>query len=446
MAVPFLPTLKSVSLNNFSLYSRRPDLTVEFDRDVFCLAGANGLGKSTFLALVTYALTGRVPEPERSFQSIGDYIKDSRDFTKDYFRGRVDALDLEIASVRVTFDLGTLHFDLTRGFENPEDVLEVVVQEGSASVSLTEAQMELGLEERYQSLFCRASGLRDFGQFVFLQHFVLTFDERRHLLFWETRLTEPALFLSFGGDSELAARATKLRTAMDKQGSRARNSRWQATATRARIDALRSADQEVQSDFEELGDARLARVRAAWARRSEAEGRVAFIQGQIVAGHVSFGQASSSLADVARRLEASISSSDGRRDPWHHALVMQMRATAKCAACGASENILSHLAEAESAGRCPVCGDGLTDSITTLAPEVIELDAEATRLRSTVRDAEADLTRLTQRGLSLDPESEGQGIGLALVAGVADAAGGRLRMRNARPGLEVLLTLDLAAR
>lgn len=77
--------------------------------------------------------------------------------------------------------------------------------------------------------------------------------------------------------------------------------------------------------------------------------------------------------------------------------------------------------------------------------------AEGGKVAIRVRDdgpgvPEADLTRLTQRGLSLDPESEGQGIGLALVAGVADAAGGSLRMRNARPGLEVLLTLDPAAR
>lgn len=54
---------------------------------------------------------------------------------------------------------------------------------------------------------------------------------------------------------------------------------------------------------------------------------------------------------------------------------------------------------------------------------------------------EADLTRLTQRGLSLNPDGDGQGIGLAVVAGVMDAAHGSLHMRNIHPGLEVTLKL-----
>lgn len=71
------------------------------------------------------------------------------------------------------------------------------------------------------------------------------------------------------------------------------------------------------------------------------------------------------------------------------------------------------------------------------------------RIVITIRDdgpgvPAADLTRLTQRGLSLDPDGQGQGIGLAVVAAVADAAQGDLRMRNARPGLEVQLALNAA--
>ena len=71
------------------------------------------------------------------------------------------------------------------------------------------------------------------------------------------------------------------------------------------------------------------------------------------------------------------------------------------------------------------------------------------RLVITIRDdgrgvPEADLARLTQRGLSLDPSGDGQGIGLAVAAGIVDAAQGVLRMRNAHPGLEVQLELDAA--
>lgn len=55
--------------------------------------------------------------------------------------------------------------------------------------------------------------------------------------------------------------------------------------------------------------------------------------------------------------------------------------------------------------------------------------------------AEADLARLVDRGVRLDRTREGQGIGLAIVSDIADAAGGRLVLSNARPGLAAALHL-----
>jgi hypothetical protein len=40
-----LPSLESVRLSNFSLYSQKPVIDVSFSDGAFCLAGANGLGK-----------------------------------------------------------------------------------------------------------------------------------------------------------------------------------------------------------------------------------------------------------------------------------------------------------------------------------------------------------------------------------------------------------------
>lgn len=52
----------------------------------------------------------------------------------------------------------------------------------------------------------------------------------------------------------------------------------------------------------------------------------------------------------------------------------------------------------------------------------------------------ADLARLSQRGVRLDEGGDGQGIGLALVADIVDAAQGSLTLRNAAPGLAVTMT------
>jgi len=53
-----LPILQQVEFRAFSLYSNHPTQTVPVHEGVFCLAGANGLGKSTFLNAVGFGLTG----------------------------------------------------------------------------------------------------------------------------------------------------------------------------------------------------------------------------------------------------------------------------------------------------------------------------------------------------------------------------------------------------
>ncbi|MDQ7777741.1 sensor histidine kinase [Paracoccus aminovorans] len=78
----------------------------------------------------------------------------------------------------------------------------------------------------------------------------------------------------------------------------------------------------------------------------------------------------------------------------------------------------------------------------------ITVRAEAPRLVIAIRDdgpgvAEAELASLTRRGLSLDPSGQGQGIGLAMVADITDAAQGELSLQNAQPGFLAELRFDL---
>jgi len=77
----------------------------------------------------------------------------------------------------------------------------------------------------------------------------------------------------------------------------------------------------------------------------------------------------------------------------------------------------------------------------------ITVRAEAPRIVIAIRDdgpgvAEAELAGLTRRGLSLDPSGQGQGIGLAMVADITDAAQGELSLQNADPGFLAELRLD----
>ncbi len=79
------PIITRVHLNAFSLYSLEPNVSLSFGKGVTCLAGANGVGKSTFLATVNFGLTGAVPNPRRRLLSTGQYLRDAQEYTGDFF-------------------------------------------------------------------------------------------------------------------------------------------------------------------------------------------------------------------------------------------------------------------------------------------------------------------------------------------------------------------------
>ena len=111
--------------------------------------------------------------------------------------------------------------------------------------------------------------------------------------------------------------------------------------------------------------------------------------------------------------------------------------------------------EAEPGLRAHIDPDDLTEALGALlenamrhARRRIEVRArrDGARIAIAIRDdgagvPEADLARLPRRGLSLDPGGEGQGIGLAIVSDIVDAAQGELVLRNAHPGFVAELRL-----
>ena len=112
--------------------------------------------------------------------------------------------------------------------------------------------------------------------------------------------------------------------------------------------------------------------------------------------------------------------------------------------------------DAPSGLRARIDADDLTEALGALLEnamrhtnDIVEASvrAEGGRIVIAIRDdgrgvPEPDLKRLTQRGLSLDPSGQGQGIGLAVVADIVDAAQGELRLKNARPGFLAELRFD----
>ena len=257
-----LPTIDSVKMENFSLFLSEPTIEVDMIEGVFCLAGANGLGKSTFLASTNYALTGIVSDPKRGFDSVDEYYKYNLKYASSFFSGRISESDRDLAQITIAFHIGDYSYSITRGMFEPESLrrFKLLENDNGTSISVINTDNMSGeeLNEAYCQQITTHSGLANFQQFVFLQHFVFTFDESRRLLFWDQKVLEQALHLCFGLDYNDAQRADTLRREAEKAGSLARNSNWQASEIRKKIKSLRdeikTSENDLDSEIQDIGN------------------------------------------------------------------------------------------------------------------------------------------------------------------------------------------------
>lgn len=353
------PKIFRVRLERFSLFTRRPDLEMDIPDGVFCLAGANGLGKSTFLAAINLGLTGVVPNPARAFKSINEYARDCVPFTKAFFDGRISELDRDSASIHLELQIGDHTYRLTRGIFEPLELRELVITNGAPQSSVLFDGADATPEERlnrFEDQLTQDTGLRQFNQFVFLQHFVLTFDESRHLLFWDQRALEQALHITFGTNLDEAVRADKLRRDMERADSRARNYNFQASDVRGRLDIIRetlagptqsdSASEDVVETHRmlvETRDQQQALVQDTLHQQSDADLRIA--------------EASSALTGLRETYAQEFERFLGRQsDVEQTPLVARALSRGECALCGTRGQAVSEAVRASiDDHKCPLC-------------------------------------------------------------------------------------------
>jgi len=240
------PSVLNVQLHDFTLYKQKPNLTLNLPPGVFCLAGANGLGKSTFLSTLNYGLTGLVPDLNDNFLTSGQYYdEESRElhaFTKKYFDGRIAQKARDTAAITVTMYIGHIRFIIKRELFNYKGptYLQILNTESGTIEYEGNSEKSVRNHKAYKDFVCSASGLASFEQFVFLQHFVLTFDESRRLVLWDPGILREALYICIGADYNIASQASELTKKMEQYSSRARNVQFQATNVRGRIEAIKS--------------------------------------------------------------------------------------------------------------------------------------------------------------------------------------------------------------
>lgn len=401
-----LPQLEEVALESFSLYRLRPTLTIQLKPGVFCLAGANGLGKSSFIASLNYALTGAVAPPSGKVDQLTKYRRDATNYSSRYFTGRITEGDRGSASVGLKFRLGTFKYEIKRRFFAPHELdhFRVLDQSGNVVVGHDPAQ---DAEERhlaYEERLCQDSGLSTFSQFVFLQHFVFSFDEHRHLLFWDTRATEIVLYLALGLDPNTAKRVDELRKAVSAAGSGARNAQYQATLAR-------NERQKLVVELEGVSGADIVIVDQHRALQSQREALTTVrnrVRQELNDTRLEFAEASALQLQKRQEYE-DVFRRQVRRVPSAalHGVVEQSLADHTCRVCGTHhESGPEAIVAALAAHTCPLCSaelprtpqdtQGLREQLVRLDQELAQAGSRTAQLNATIARLDKELREQQQ--------------------------------------------------
>ena len=402
-----LPVVRSIGLRQFTLYMNEPELEVNVTDGVCCFAGANGIGKSTLLAAINFAITGIVAEPGRKFESPDEFLHDCAPFTRSYFDGRISESDWAVAEVEVEMNVGEWRYTLARGFADPSELrkLEIVASDG-AVLAETGNLSGFELESQYRDLLPRHMGLDSFAQAVFIQHYILSFDERRHLLLWEQRSLEECLHIVFGRSAQEAAEASELRRTIERQDSIARNRNFHARNLQRDIQELEDLLEEEKPENGDGGEITAEEIEE---RVAKTEVRADELASQIEAREDELRDAQQALAEAVSNHEVALGEHRelverivGANDDALLADVLgEAQESGRCLVCGElREGIATHLDTQIAGGGCPLCGGALSSHTPDasasegLLEELIQCESRIEAAAQITSDTEQRIARI----------------------------------------------------
>lgn len=369
--------LNKILVRNFSLYSKNNvviEIDESIDNGVYCLAGANGLGKTTFLNIINYGLTGLVLKPNKEVYSPQEIDENNKTYTEKYFKGRIKAKDEENAEVELHFLINNIHFRIIRSFNNRDELrlLEAFKIEKNKRISIinTQNHSPKKLNEEYERLIVDAIGIGKFEYFKFFQLYILTFDENRRMLFWDDRALSHTLTIAFNHDPSDTDKTIELKRDMDKLESDGRNARWQATQIKNKITSILETKEEKEKNnweglkktYDELFEAVQEHEKAF--KNVEIEYDTLLKRQNII---------NSELLQLKTRYKKIFSQySEPRSKLLENQYVIYSKKENSCFLCGSSghyvvQNIEKNLLQ----GKCPVCDTPINDGQDSIQDELL---------------------------------------------------------------------------
>ncbi|MHA9738538.1 hypothetical protein [Robinsoniella peoriensis] len=173
----YLPNLKKIKVNEYTLYQQEPTFEYDFKVGTNAVIGANGIGKTTFVNIIIYCLVGH---KKKKFKINKNTKKIKLEYIdEDFFSSRIDISADELtnlsAEASLEFLLGNTTVVITRS----------LVNNNIKSLFIDGNEIKEPDDIIYQNKIEELSNISHFQDFEVLVREFLFFDEQRNNVAWE---------------------------------------------------------------------------------------------------------------------------------------------------------------------------------------------------------------------------------------------------------------------
>jgi len=266
----------------------------------------------------------------------------------------------------VDLKIGDRRYEVSRSpFETAAlTSLNITDEDGNAIPAVADADKltDTDRHELYKEQIKADCGLDEFQQLAFLQHFILTFDEQRRLIFWDEDVARTALYMVFGIDSKRAARADTLAAKISKTDSRARNLQWQSSDLRRQLKNMEKVSEEASEEdlLPEVDEEHRQLV----ADQEEAVRISQRLANELTDVQLRIAEQSGELRSARQEYDDLWQESlRGHGHPKSHPVITHSIADQRCSVCDATGPEIASVVEAAlNDDRCPLCGTTLGET------------------------------------------------------------------------------------
>lgn len=190
----YLPTLKKIQIQNFTLYPNGLNFEYEFINGVNIIIGGNGMGKTTLVNLIKYSIIGHYKKDFDFTRTYKDRKIEKRILhPADYYKNRLDnsIVTDSKANVTINFEINNNLFSVTRCIESITlnsyslngDKIEGKIISQNKYEDLSDDIKHEYLQKKYEDDISKVSEL-SFDDLIFFVNEILYFGEDHKTILW----------------------------------------------------------------------------------------------------------------------------------------------------------------------------------------------------------------------------------------------------------------------